>query len=168
MSAAEWCLRQSVWTSLHERIRRQNRRNDTDDLLQTALMHLFERGLDGIEHPEAYVLRAARNLAIDRTRREARLRVGSLDDDTSAEPVCAAPGPERIVLGREQLRRVRTAFNALDPRTARIFLMHRLDDLTYSQIAAALSLSVSTIEKSMARALAHLAMALLTDTAVDA
>ncbi|CDG39231.1 probable sigma-70 factor, ECF subfamily [Asaia bogorensis] len=153
---------------MHERIRRQNRRNDTDDLLQTALMHLFERGLDGIEHPEAYVLRAARNLAIDRTRREARLRVASLDDDTSAEPVCAAPGPERIVLGREQLRRVRTAFNALDPRTTRIFLMHRLDDLTYSQIASAFSLSVSTIEKSMARALAHLAMALLTDTAVDA
>ncbi|WP_025823917.1 RNA polymerase sigma factor [Asaia astilbis] len=135
MSVAEWCFGQSVWMSLHERIRRQNRRPDTDDLLQTALLHLFERGLDGIDHPEAYVLRTARNLAIDRARREKRVRFSSLDADDCVEPVCATPGPERVLLGREQLERVRRAFALLDPRTARIFLMHRLDGLTYSLIA---------------------------------
>lgn len=161
MSAAQWCLKQSVWTSLHERVRRQSRRSDTDDLLQTALLHLFERGLDGIDHPEAYVLRTTRNLAIDRARRDSRVRFTSLDDETGAEPVCALPGPERILLGREQLARVRAAFVALDSRTARIFLLHRLDGLTYSAIAARMMLSVSTVEKSIARALAHLAMALV-------
>ncbi|WP_336945629.1 RNA polymerase sigma factor [Asaia sp. HN010] len=163
MSAAEWCLRQSVWTSLYERIRRQNRRPDSDDLLQTALLHLFERGMEGIDHPEAYVLRAARNLAIDRARREKRVGFSSLDTAEGPEPVCFQPGPERTLLGREQLERVRVAFAALDTRTARIFLMHRLDGLTYSRIARSLELSVSTIEKSIARALAHLALALMDD-----
>ncbi|GBQ98977.1 RNA polymerase sigma factor [Asaia lannensis] len=163
MSTADWCLGQSVWTSLHERIRRQSRRNDTDDLLQTALLHLFERGLEGIDHPEAYVLRATRNLAIDRARREKRIGFTSLDDEAGTEPVCASPGPERILLGREQLSRVRKAFAMLDERTARIFLMHRLEGLTYSAIAGKMALSVSTVEKSIARALAHLALALMTE-----
>jgi len=163
MSAAEWCLRQSVWTSLYERIRRQNRRPDSDDLLQTALLHLFERGMEGIEHPEAYVLRTARNLAIDRARREKRVGFSSLDAAEGVEPVCLQPGLERVLLGREQLERVRVAFMALDSRTSRIFLMHRLDGLTYSRIAKSLELSVSTIEKTIARALAHLALALLND-----
>ncbi|RUT25073.1 sigma-70 family RNA polymerase sigma factor [Asaia sp. W19] len=161
MSAAQWCLEQSVWVSLHERVRRQSRRSDTDDLLQTALLHLFERGLDGIDHPEAYVLRATRNLAIDRARREKRIRFSSLDDEAGLDPVCAAPGAERIVLGRQQLARIRAAFAELDARTARIFLLHRLDGLTYSAIAGQLVVSVSTIEKSIARALAHLALALM-------
>ena len=163
MSAAEWCPRQSVWTSLYERIRRQSRRPDADDLLQTALLHLFERGTEGIEHPEAYVLRTARNLAIDRARREKRIRFSPLDIEDGVEPVCAEPGPERVLLGCEQLERVRAAFMTLDARTSRIFLMHRLDGLTYSRIAKTLELSVSTIEKSIARALAHLALALIGD-----
>ncbi|GBR07380.1 RNA polymerase sigma-24 factor [Asaia siamensis NRIC 0323] len=126
-------------------------------------MHLFERGVEGIDHPEAYVLRTARNLAIDRARREKRVGFSSFDAQEGIEPVCLQPGPERVLLGREQLERVRVAFAALDARTSRIFLMHRLDGLTYGRIAKTLELSVSTIEKSIARALAHLALALMHD-----
>ncbi|GBQ10924.1 RNA polymerase sigma factor [Swaminathania salitolerans] len=161
MSVAEWRLGHAVWISLHNRLRSSLRRSDTDDLLQTALLHLFERGLDGITHPEAYILRAARNLAIDRARRERCIAFSSLDEASLPEAACSQPGPERIVLGREQLARVKSAFLALDARTARIFFLHRMEGVSYSQIAIRMKVSVSTVEKAVARAVSGLALALI-------
>ena len=41
----------------------------------------------------------------------------------------------------------------LSPRTKDIFLMHRLYDMSYAQIAAHLGISVSAVEKHIASAM---------------
>lgn len=54
---------------------------------------------------------------------------------------------------------MREALNGLSERTRTIFLMHRRSEMSYSQIAQCLGISVSAIEKHMASALAALAKA---------
>lgn len=157
----DWAIRQTGWASLHARIRRLTGRHDSEDLLQTALLHILERGHAGIANTEAYVLRAARNLAIDEHRREYRDALVSLPPDQAEAVACPIPLPDAVLLGRQQLARITTAFTGLAPRTARIFLMHRLEHLPYRTIATRLNVSVSTVEKEISKALCILTAALL-------
>jgi RNA polymerase sigma factor (sigma-70 family) len=57
----------------------------------------------------------------------------------------------------ECLKRMSVALSAVSGRTRDVFFMHRLDGLSYSQIATRLGVSVSAIEKHMASALVILA-----------
>lgn len=156
-----WAIRQTKWTSLRARIARLTGRIDADDLLQTALMHVLEREPAEIGNADAYILRAARNLAVDRFRHEKMTGTVSLTEDCAETVACTAPLPDAVVLGREQLQRVAVVFEQLDGRTARIFMMHRFDGLGYRVIAEELSVSVSLVEKSISRALCLLTSALL-------
>ena len=54
------------------------------------------------------------------------------------------------------LDRLEQALLRLSPRTREIFLAHRLDGYTYSEIAHRTGLSVKTVEKHMTRAIAAL------------
>lgn len=44
------------------------------------------------------------------------------------------------------------ALDSLGPRTREIFLLHRLDGLKYREIAAQLDITVSAVEKHIAKA----------------
>ncbi len=67
------------------------------------------------------------------------------------------PTPDEVLVRDQCLERMRDALDATSRRTRDIFFMHRLDGLTYAQIARHLGLSISAIEKHMASALAVLA-----------
>jgi RNA polymerase sigma-70 factor (ECF subfamily) len=54
------------------------------------------------------------------------------------------------------MARVMRALNELPERTREIFVLQRLEQMTYPQIAEALAISVSTVEKHMIKALAYL------------
>lgn len=156
-----WAISQTRWTSLHARVRRLTRRADSEDLLQATLLRLLERDPSVIAAGDAYVIRAARNLAIDEHRRERRARLASLPDREIDALPCAAPLPDAVILGREQVALVEAAFSRLDRRTARIFLLHRLESLPYRMIAQTLGVSISTVEKEISKALFVLTVALL-------
>jgi RNA polymerase sigma-70 factor (ECF subfamily) len=66
------------------------------------------------------------------------------------------PEADAQVLHGELADAVRTAIDALPPRTREVFMMSRDQGLTYQQIADALDLSVKTIETLMGRALRSL------------
>lgn len=52
---------------------------------------------------------------------------------------------------------MREALDAVSRRTRDVFFMHRLDGLSYAEIARRLGVSVSAIEKQMASALVAIA-----------
>ncbi|MGZ2834454.1 sigma factor-like helix-turn-helix DNA-binding protein, partial [Pseudomonas aeruginosa] len=62
----------------------------------------------------------------------------------------------RILEGREALQHAAKALGELPERTRNIFLLNRLDGLTYTQLAARYAVSVKAIERDMSRALNHL------------
>ncbi len=52
------------------------------------------------------------------------------------------------------------AVDAMPPKTRNVFLMHRVDELSYRQIHERLGISVATVEYHMMKALAQISKAM--------
>ena len=65
--------------------------------------------------------------------------------------------PERVLEGRQSLASVLRALDELDERTRDAFILHRLEGMRHAEIADLYGVSVSSIEKYIIKALAHLA-----------
>ena len=134
-------------------IRRTGQRERAEDFLQAAFVKLAEhRQQHEIRGPEAFLVTAATHIAFDeRRRRKVRNEAGDPEESLS-RIADAGPLQDEVLIARKRLERVRGAINALPPRTKEAFLMHRLEGLKYREIAVALGVSQSAVEKHIARA----------------
>jgi RNA polymerase sigma-70 factor (ECF subfamily) len=66
--------------------------------------------------------------------------------------VDAAPGVEAVLLGRERLARFHVCLPRLNFRTREIFIAHRIDGMSYQEIARRHELSITAVEKHVAKA----------------
>lgn len=128
---------------------------DAEDLTHQTFVRLS--GAQGykagsLDAPAPYLSRIARNLLRDR--RRAELRKG--DMVALEETALPAPDPHPQLEARDMLRRLEQALTMLPPKTREIFLAHRLDGLTYIEIAARTGLSVKGVEKQMSKAIHRL------------
>ncbi len=132
-------------------IRRGRTVHDADDLVQEAWVRLtcYERK-QIVAKPEAFLMRTALNLSIDTH----RTCVSHGEEVVLDEVVLVdlAPGAEAVVLARERLARLSVCLGRLNDKTRDIFLSHRVDGLTYREIAREHQLSISTVEKHIAKA----------------
>ncbi len=143
---------------LTERLRRFVRglvasRQDAEDVIQEAYLRVLRYSTEyEVEDRERLLFSAARNLAVDSQRRRRTRERYAADFAVLAESVDDWPASDEVVDARERLRRVEVAIVLLPPRCREVFLMHRLDGLSYSQIARSCGISVSAVEKHIARA----------------
>jgi RNA polymerase sigma factor (sigma-70 family) len=135
--------------------RRGWRRQDMEDVIQDAFlrMHVYCREGGEVRNPEAFLVRTTLNLAINqKTRSRAHLFVEAPVEDAHASLALALePAPEEVLAAEERLGSVLGRIAAMTPRTREIFLLHYVDEYTYPQIARQLGISVSAVEKHMAR-----------------
>lgn len=102
-----------------------------------------------IENKRAYLYRLARNLAIDHAhadRRRAAIHAEAAD--LLSQPVEGSAG-ERPHLARDQLQRIAAVIATLPVRTQEVFILSRLEGLSYRDIAARLGISRPTVEKHL-------------------
>lgn len=132
-------------------------REDAEDVIQEAYLRVLSYSeTHDVEHPERLLFSTARNLAVDARRRQ------KTRDRTAAHlavlEACAFdwPAADEVVDARQRLMRVETAIAQLPPRCRQVFLLHRLDGMSYSKIAAHCGISVSAVEKHIARACLHI------------
>jgi RNA polymerase sigma-70 factor (ECF subfamily) len=133
-------------------MRRGRTEHDADDLVQEAWVRLacYERSQTVVE-PEAFLMRAALNLSIDSYRASK-----SRGEEVLLEEVVLVdmtPGAEAVLLARERITRLSECLGRLNSKTREIFLAHRVDGMTYQEIARHHSLSVSSVEKHIAKAM---------------
>lgn len=134
--------------------------DEAADVVQDAFERLAKLRRNDIRGaPEAYLRRVIRNLVIDRARR-ARCRPSSLVSLDEAPLPGIAPEQEGVIEAEDLYRQYRASVRHLTPRTREVFILHRVDELTYAEIAARLGISVSTVEYHIMRALVHLDEAL--------
>lgn len=145
------------WRRLIRHIARVTRHAEAEDLAHVAVVRTLERGPGGIANPEAFLVKAAVNQAWDEHRRAKHPASPVPFDPTTYFLRDPGPLPDEALEVQERLARVRTGLNELPPRTRQIFLMHRFDGLKYLEIAEKLSISVSAVEKHIARAMQFLA-----------
>jgi RNA polymerase sigma-70 factor (ECF subfamily) len=144
------------WTSVFSRVKAALRRRgrteqDAEDLVQEAFVRLaiYERE-QAVEKPEAFLMKTALNLSIDAHRaRKSRGEEVLLDDVVLMD---TAPRAEDVLLSRERLERLSECVARMNDRTRTIFLAHRLDGLSYQEIGRLHGLSVSGVEKHVAKA----------------
>lgn len=144
--------------------RRTGSRVEGEELVQDLFVRLLRRrGLMTLENVDGYVFEAAANLLRDKARRDrARLEGGPVDLERM-DPADDLPGAEQVVGGRQNLARIRAALKSLPPRARTIVILRRFEDMSHAQIAARLCISVSAVEKHLARSMAVLRDALRED-----
>jgi RNA polymerase sigma factor (sigma-70 family) len=103
-----------------------------------------------VEEHDAYLSRVATNVLRDRARSAARRAIdASIGQSSPVDTV----DPHSLLEDRDALRRLEQAVDALPSRRRRIFLLHRLENLTYAEIAAEVGMSEKGVKKQMAKAL---------------
>jgi RNA polymerase sigma-70 factor (ECF subfamily) len=140
---------------------RKTDREEAKDLLQEVFLRLTRAaGRQALDNPEAYLKRIAWNLLRDR----AKNATGRIERSHEILQPDLHPAndsdPHQALVERQTLARYEAAVMRLKPRTREIFLRHRLDGLTYAQIAKDLGMSVGGVEKQMTKAIAFLDRAL--------
>jgi RNA polymerase sigma-70 factor (ECF subfamily) len=109
-----------------------------------------------VAHFEGYLYRTAESVLADRYRRRSVRRadahIALEPEEHHAEDADAL----RALLAKERLRAVSASLMTLPERTRAVFVLRRLEGLRYGEIAARLKVSLSTVEKEMARAVDHL------------
>jgi len=132
--------------------RRVGCRATAADLIQDLFLRFWKRpARHQVQELDSYLLRSARNLAIDHVRGE-QARHRSLDQ-LGAEPFSDASSMEHMLQAGDELQHVERALRALPERTRHIFLLNRIHGCTYADIARSMDLSQSAVEKHMMRAL---------------
>lgn len=131
--------------------------DDASDLVQEAFVRFA--GLVGrasLTQPAAYLQRIARNLLYDRSKRaEARLARFHVPIGEGPEPAVRAEQGDGIEAG-DLMRLYQRALGELPAKTREVFLLHRVEELTYREIGDRLGISVPTVQYHFARALAHI------------
>lgn len=144
---------QGIFTQVQGALRRRGRSaQDADDLVQEAWVRLVRYEDEGgaVDKPEAFMMRVAMNLSVDAHR--SRVAHG---EEVMIEDVLlidTAPSVEETVLGRERLARLSVGLSRLTEKTRTIFLSHRIDGLTYGEIAQRHGISVATVHQHVAKA----------------
>jgi RNA polymerase sigma-70 factor (ECF subfamily) len=107
-----------------------------------------------IESPGAFLTRIATNLLKDRAKMAVRRSAAChLVYD---EQVHGSVDPDRLLNDRDALARLEAAVGRLNRRTREIFLLHRVEGMTYAEIADEVGMSVKGVKKQMAKALFQL------------
>ncbi len=129
---------------------------DRNDILQEAFLKAFAAEMiTPVHNPKAFLFRVAKNLAISEMTKKSRTETDYLEDlgasDVLEDERSAAIAAQ--IDGRRQLFVLTQAVAQLPAECQRVFLMRKMEGLRVKQIATRLNVSVSTVEKRLARAL---------------
>ena len=127
------------------------------DLVQEIFCRVARLGaekLHRLDRPQAYLSRMATNLLRDRAKLAARRMTAS--HVPADEAALAGVDQHCLLQSRDMLQRVEAAVLRLPPKTREIFMAHRVEGLSYAEIAQRTGLSVKGVEKQMSKAIAAL------------
>ena len=129
-----------------------------DDLVQDVMLRMYaRRDRKPLENPRGYIFQTASSVLRDQSRRDRVRQIMVTTDFSEFDIPDVECTPENVIHGRNQLKSVIAALNELPERTRDVFLLRRYEGLAYGEIAERTGLSISAIEKHVARAAAHLA-----------
>lgn len=136
--------------------RRAGAGEEADDLVQDVFSRLAAQDLKAIANVDGYIFQIAANVLRDRGRRaEVRSIVTAAPEGFDVEDE-AGFSPERILQSKEALRVMIAALYELPPAVRMVFSQYHFDEVAQVDIARLMGISLSTVEKNMAKANRHL------------
>ncbi|MBW3572608.1 MAG: RNA polymerase sigma-70 factor [Gemmatimonadetes bacterium] len=127
-------------------------RDVAEEVVQDVMLELWRRreSLSVGESLRAYMVRAARNRALNHLRHE-RMKVRTAPH--AAGPAATQPDAPSRLAEAEIDAAFRDAVDALPERCREVFLLSRGQGLKYAEIAGVLGISIKTVEAQMGKAL---------------
>lgn len=121
-----------------------------EDIAQDTFVKLWENRAS-IERKtvKAYLYTIAGNLAINQLKRQ-QLRFKYIN---ASEDRVENNSPEYLMMMNDFRKQLEDAINAMPDGSKEVFLMNRLEDLKYREIAERLNITVKAVEKRMSKAL---------------
>lgn len=105
------------------------------------------------QNVKSYLYTSVKNHSLNYLKRE-RVLI-SLSESTNHQDDLVS-SPENALIESEMIEAVQEAIGKLPQQCRRIYLMKRYDELTYSEIAEVLNISINTVKTQMKRALKSL------------
>lgn len=132
-------------------------RETAAELTQEAFLRYAQQGSGAasVVHPRSYLYRTAHNLAVDHVRRQRRERTDPVPVDEMEGGADERPSPERVAGGLSDVAAARDALLELPERTRQVFVLTRIEGLTYGEVARRLQVSDSSVQKHLAKAVKH-------------
>jgi RNA polymerase sigma-70 factor (ECF subfamily) len=131
--------------------------SDVEDLRQEIYVRVYESGIPDRREPTGhFVFRVARNLLIDRLRRQRVVTIDLVADLGELNVISDELSADRVLTGRQELARLERAMNELPPRCREVFWLRKVEGLSQRAAADRLGVSQSTIEKQVIKAMRFL------------
>jgi RNA polymerase sigma-70 factor (ECF subfamily) len=138
--------------------RKCGNRAEAEDLAQDVLERVLRyTHWKSSEQAKAYIFKVAVNRWRDHNRLAWRRGAPVEWDDAAIFAQVEETSPERVLSSEQELQVVVHALRELSERTRDVFMLDRLEHLKHGQIAELFGISVSAVEKHVAKAVAHLA-----------
>lgn len=137
--------------------RRVNCRETANDLLQDAFIRLMNSEVTKIGNVRAFLYRIANNLSIDHARRN---RVRGISDEQDLQDLASDADPQNSAIAGNTLEHLQRLIDGLPSPTREVFLLARVEQLSYKEIAIRLGLDARAVERHLNKAMAHCAAVL--------
>ena len=120
---------------------------------ETYLRLLSKTEISHDENLKAYLFRIAERLAIDylRQSRQAKNNTKPLDDAL----YCPKLLPDEVAELRQQCEKLIYAIELLPVKIRNVFLLRKIDELSYAEIAQHLGISEKTVQRHLVNAMLH-------------
>jgi len=138
--------------------------SDIEDLRQDVYTLVLRAAKEEVpEKTKPFVMAIARNLIIDRVRREQIVPIDAATDLDTIDMAADAPGPERSAVARDTLRKLQLALDQLPPRCREVVVLRRIEGLSRHEIATRLGISEKTVADHITRGMCAIADELFGD-----
>lgn len=125
-----------------------------EDATQEAYVRLLAQATRQVIHNlTGYLFHIAAHLVSDHRRR----RTSALHGATplSDRLACPTPPPDVVIESKQAVALLQQAILELPPRCRQVFLLHKIDQLSYREIAVQLGITTAAVEKHISKALKH-------------
>lgn len=133
-------------------------RDEVHDLRQDTYVRVYEAARSARPgQPRAFLYATARNLMIDRVRHARVVPIEMMGDLEALNIPTDQPEPPEHAGTWQELRQLMEALDRLPDRCRAAVWLHKVEDLSYTDVALRQGVSVKTIEKQISKGLRYLA-----------
>lgn len=126
---------------------------DVNEIAQESFVRVLEASARGtIEYPKAYLYRAARNLALNHLASKAHQLVDAMEDLPEQDVLLDNISPEQEAIAQRRFELFCRAAAELPDQCRRVLVLRKVYGFSQREVAERLGISVSTVEKHLAKA----------------
>lgn len=126
-------------------------KSDVEDMCHDVYVRVYEAACKEIPNPaRPFVFSVARNLLINRVRREHIVSIDAVADLDALGIALDEPGPDRSAMARQDLQRLQDALDKLPPRCREAVVLRKIEGLGRREIAGRMGIAEATVAEYLA------------------